>query len=73
MNPKLLRMKDVAQMLGISKSYAYKLTRRGQLPAVRLGRSVRVRPDDLMRFISDNLTKGQPNILSKTGAEDQYD
>ena len=73
MNPKLLRMKDVAQMLGISKSYAYELTRRGQLPAVRLGRSVRVRPDDLMRFISDNLTNGQPNILSKTGAEDQYD
>jgi excisionase family DNA binding protein len=53
---RLLTGKDVAQMLKISSSQAYKLMRRGELPAVRIGRSIRVKPEDLETFIARNTT-----------------
>lgn len=46
----LLKVKDVAAILGISKASAYRLMRT-QIPAVRFGRTVRVRQEDLERFI----------------------
>jgi excisionase family DNA binding protein len=45
-----------AQILGISKSLIYRLVSQGSLPAVRFGRTVRVRSEDLDKFITDNLT-----------------
>jgi len=48
----LLNCQEVAEHLGISESMAYTLTKRGEIPSVRLGRSVRVRPEDLQAFIS---------------------
>lgn len=47
---------EVAQTLGISRSFAYLLMRRGDIITVRVGRSVRVRPQDLERYISQNLS-----------------
>ena len=44
----LLRARDVAEALGVAKSTAYELMATGQLPVVRIGRSVRV-PLDLLR------------------------
>lgn len=46
----LLKVKDVAAILGISQASAYRLMRT-QIPAVRFGRTVRVRQEDLERFI----------------------
>lgn len=43
----LLRVGEVAEIMGISRSTAYELIRRGVIPAARVGRSVRVRPEDL--------------------------
>ncbi len=52
-NPdRLLTSSDVAALLNISKSMAYTLMQRGDLRVVRIGRSVRVRPDDLDEFIT---------------------
>lgn len=56
--PFLLNSDQVAEILGTSKSYAYTLMRRGELPVVRLGRAVRVRPGDLDNFIKASVDKG---------------
>ena len=62
MNTLLMKLDDVAIALGVSNSYAYQLARSGQLTSVKLGRSVRVRPEDLERFIKENLTSVPPNV-----------
>ena len=56
-NQNLLKVKDVATILNISRSFAYSLMQSGQLRIVRLGHSVRVRPEDLEQFISENVSK----------------
>ena len=55
---KLLKAEEIAELLGVSRSFAYALMQTGQLPTVHLGRSVRVRPGDLEEFIRLNLVKG---------------
>ncbi len=52
----LLTGDDVADILKVSRSFAYKLMRQGEIRVVRLGRAVRVRPEDLDAFIKANLT-----------------
>ena len=52
-NPNLLTAPEVARILKISKSYAYRLIQRGDIRSVRVGRSVRVREEDLLDFISN--------------------
>lgn len=56
--PFLLNAIQVAKRLGISKEFAYSIMRRGDIPVVRLGRAVRVRPKDLEEFIETKLDKG---------------
>lgn len=48
--PALLKVKDVATILGISQSSAYRLMQ-SSIPTVRFGRTVRVRREDLEHFI----------------------
>jgi excisionase family DNA binding protein len=55
---RLFTGKDVAYLLRISSSQAYKIIRRGELPAVHIGRSIRVKPEDLETFIAQNTTYG---------------
>lgn len=47
----LLKGNDVAQRLNISRSKAYQLMRRGDIPTVRIDGSVRVRESDLDEYI----------------------
>ena len=51
----LLKAQDIADMIRISKSMAYQLMQRGEIKTVKFGRSVRVRPSDLDRFINKSL------------------
>lgn len=51
----LLKATDVAKILNISRSFAYRLMRTGNIPTVRFGRAVRVRPSDLEEFKLRNL------------------
>jgi len=48
---RLLRAVDVARRLSISRSLVYQLLLRGDIPTVRIGRSVRVRESDLEGYI----------------------
>ena len=52
---RLLTAPDVARILNISKGAAYKLIQLNQIPSIRINRSVRVRPEDLDEYISQNL------------------
>lgn len=52
---KLLRGEDVAEILNVSRAFAYRLMAQGDIPTVRLGRSVRVRPDDLDHFLEQSV------------------
>jgi excisionase family DNA binding protein len=54
---KLLRVDDVARILNISRTKAYRLTQSGDLISVRFGSSVRVRPCDLKAFIAGKISK----------------
>lgn len=48
---KLLKVKDVAEILQVSTSWLYKMVEAGEFPHVRLGASVRFRPDDVRAFM----------------------
>ena len=58
--PPLLKGKEVAELLNISRSQAYNLMRTGAIPTIRFGRCVRVRRSDLESFIRENIHR---NIL----------
>ena len=58
MPKRLLNSRDVAEILQISTSKVYKLMRCGELAAVHIGKSIRVKPADLEAFITDNTTYG---------------
>ncbi len=52
---KLLKGNEVARLLNVSRSFAYLLMQTGHIPTVRLGRSIRVRPQDLVEYIEKNI------------------
>lgn len=53
---KLLKAAEVAEILGVSRTQAYRLMQMGEIPSVRFGqRTVRVRPEDLKRYIEKHI------------------
>jgi excisionase family DNA binding protein len=48
----LLRVGKVAEHLGVCNATVYRLVERVELPHVRIGNSIRVRPDDLRELIA---------------------
>ncbi len=63
-NNNLLRPEQVAEILQVHVLTIYGYIRRGKLDAVRLGRSYRIIPRDLTRFIESNRIK---KLKSDTG------
>ena len=57
MEVRLLKSEEVADILQISRSMAYTIMKRGDIPTVRIGTSVRVRPEDLDKYIQDNVSQ----------------
>jgi len=53
----LLKAKDVAEILQISRAMAYNLMQSGEIPTVRIGKARRVRPEDLIKYIERNTFK----------------
>jgi excisionase family DNA binding protein len=46
----LLKAEEIARMLNISRAMAYRLLRRGEIPVIRISRSVRVKFSDLQEY-----------------------
>lgn len=53
---RLLRVSEVAEMLAVSSAYVYLLIQRHKLPAVLMGRSKRVKQEDVNAYIDANTT-----------------
>jgi excisionase family DNA binding protein len=49
----LLTIEEVARLLRISRGKAYGMAQRGDLPIVKMGKSVRVRRDRLMAWLDE--------------------
>jgi excisionase family DNA binding protein len=49
--PEWLSLKDVQQLLGIGRTKAYELVTTGELPAVRIGRCIRVNRMELDEWL----------------------
>jgi excisionase family DNA binding protein len=47
---------EVAAALRVSNMTVYRLVQSGQLPAVRVGRSYRIREDDVDRYLGEQFT-----------------
>jgi excisionase family DNA binding protein len=59
-SPRLLAAEDVAELLGVPRTFVYALARRGDLPAVRVGeRYVRFRMEALEQWIAGQETSGR--------------
>jgi excisionase family DNA binding protein len=50
----LLKVKEVADILQISRAMAYTLMQRGDIPTVWIRKARRVRPEDLIKYIESN-------------------
>jgi excisionase family DNA binding protein len=48
---------EVASLLRVSNMTVYRLVQAGQLPAVRVGRSYRIRDDDVDRYLAGQYTQ----------------
>ena len=56
--PRLLNAQEVAAALNMGLSTVYMLVERGELSSIRIGRSVRIRPEDLEKFIESKAQRG---------------
>ncbi len=50
--PRVLTVPEAAALLRISRRHVYELVRRGELPAIRLGRVVRIPADAVTGLMS---------------------
>ena len=66
MNSHLLKAKEVAERLNISRSQAFALMRNGAIATVRFGKLTRVRPEDLEEFIQMSLITQSISPLKAT-------
>ena len=64
MNPHLLKAKNVAEILNVSRPQAFALMKSGEIPTIRFGRCVRVYEEDLEAFIEENSSRPTKNLLA---------
>jgi excisionase family DNA binding protein len=48
-----LTLREVQEILGIGKTKAYELVATGEIPAVRIGRSIRINRQELERWLEE--------------------
>lgn len=51
---RLYTVAEVQRLLSIGRSKAYELVAEHQIPAVKIGRSLRIREQDLRHFVESN-------------------
>jgi excisionase family DNA binding protein len=55
---RLLTVAEVALVMRVSRMTVYRLIRRGQLKAIRVGRNYRVRENDLNSYLEEQAVTG---------------
>lgn len=71
MSETLLTAAEVADQLRVSTMTVYRLIRRGELPAVRVGRNYRVRESELVAFLDAQVV--DPATLDLSELDDEAD
>ncbi len=64
--PLLLTIPEAARVLGISASHAYLLARSGDLPTVRIGRSVRISHRSLAAWCDEQERESAPSGMGRS-------
>ena len=54
----LMTVEELRRFLAVSRTYAYRMLGDGELPSVRLGRVLRVRRSDVLRFVEEHTERG---------------
>ena len=54
---RLLTVTEVADLLRVSRMTVYRMIKEGDMAAVRVGRSYRLREDDVDTYLSDRYTE----------------
>ena len=57
---KLLKPREVAEYLSLSRSQVYNLLRNNEIRHIRIGTSYRVRPEDVLAFVESNTHGARP-------------
>jgi excisionase family DNA binding protein len=65
---RLLRVEEAAEILGLSKTTVYVMSRGADFPTVRRGRSVRIPLQALMRWIERNTDGDGPGATAQPTA-----
>ena len=65
MENQILTVPMVSKRLLASKALIYRLVAEGQIAAIRFGRSVRIREEDLQAFIQQHSTAAQEKTSGK--------
>lgn len=60
MELQLLKSDEVAEILKISRAMAYKLMQRGEIPSIKIGSAVRVRVEDLEKYVEQKAAQNVP-------------
>ena len=63
---KLLKVDDLTKILGMGKSSIYAMAKSGELPSIRIGRSVRFLASDIQKFIEDRRQCNEHNADIKS-------
>ncbi len=50
-DPQLLSIPEVCKALGMGKSWTYRRIKSGEIPSVKLGRSIKVKREDLEEYL----------------------
>lgn len=54
----LLTVAEVSRILNVSAGLVYRLIQSGDLPAIRFGRAIRVKPADLEQYLARKTSSG---------------
>ena len=66
--PALLTPRDLAAALRVSEASTYRYIAAGAVPAIRVGRVLRVRADELERLLQDGRAPSDPGAAPATTA-----
>ena len=58
---KLLTLRQVSEKLQISENTLYKLARKGEIPAIKIGNQWRFKAQDIERWLEEQKTKKKGN------------
>ncbi|MFP4635000.1 MAG: helix-turn-helix domain-containing protein [Nitriliruptoraceae bacterium] len=70
MSDPLLTANEVAEQLRVSTMTVYRLVRRGELPAVRVGRNYRIRQRDLAAYLEGQVVDPASMDLDELSEQD---